>query len=147
VPAAAEDKAAMLLPGSINDQSWNALGYSILVRLKSRGFMTPYTENVTDADEGEAMRGFARGATGTRPFLQPPSGDREAVVTANPVIPREREDPEGHVPVRIGAFRRSHRFANGAAASWPRGWGSLSRRTRGGARLFCRLETGRLWPR
>ena len=58
-PAAAEDKAAMLLPGSINDQSWNALGYSILLSLKSHGFMTAYTENVTDADEGEAMRDFA----------------------------------------------------------------------------------------
>ena len=28
--ARAEDKAAILLPGSANDQSWNALGYSIL---------------------------------------------------------------------------------------------------------------------
>src|SRR5277367_1488890 len=58
-PAAAEDKAAMLLPGSVNDQSWNALGYSILLSLKSHGFMTAYTENVTDADEGEAMRDYA----------------------------------------------------------------------------------------
>src|SRR3984885_4210640 len=58
-PAAAEDKAAMLLPGSINDQSWNALGYSILLSLKTHGFMTAYTENVTDADEGEAMRDYA----------------------------------------------------------------------------------------
>jgi simple sugar transport system substrate-binding protein/basic membrane protein A len=58
-PAAAEDKAAMLLPGSINDQSWNALGYSILLSLKPHGFMTAYTENVTDADEAEAMRDYA----------------------------------------------------------------------------------------
>ena len=27
--ARAEDKAAILLPGSANDESWNALGYSI----------------------------------------------------------------------------------------------------------------------
>ncbi|HLH48148.1 MAG TPA: hypothetical protein VKV96_02300, partial [Roseiarcus sp.] len=37
-PAAAEEKAAILLPGSINDQSWNALGYAILQSLKPHGF-------------------------------------------------------------------------------------------------------------
>ncbi|MDR3516521.1 MAG: BMP family protein [Azospirillaceae bacterium] len=58
-PAMADDKAAILLPGSINDQSWNALGYSILVSLKSHGFTTSYTENVADADEAEALRGYA----------------------------------------------------------------------------------------
>jgi hypothetical protein len=42
--------------------------------------MTAYTENVTDADEGEAMRDFARGVGGTGAFVQPPGGDREAVV-------------------------------------------------------------------
>ncbi len=57
--AMAEDKAAILLPGSINDQSWNALGYSILTSLKSHGFETAYTENVADADEAEALRGYA----------------------------------------------------------------------------------------
>src|SRR5580693_2222637 len=57
--AHAEDKAAILLPGSANDQSWNALGYSILLSLKSHGFTTAYTENVTDADEAEAMRDYA----------------------------------------------------------------------------------------
>ena len=40
-PAAhAEDKAAILLPGSANDQSWNALGYSILKSLEPHGFKT-----------------------------------------------------------------------------------------------------------
>src|SRR5437763_10850073 len=58
-PAAAEDKAAILLPGSINDQSWNALGYSILKSLEPHGFKTAYSENVTDADEAEAMRDYA----------------------------------------------------------------------------------------
>jgi len=36
--ARAEDKAAILLPGSANDQSWNALGYSILKSLEPHGF-------------------------------------------------------------------------------------------------------------
>jgi simple sugar transport system substrate-binding protein/basic membrane protein A len=58
-PAAAADKAAILLPGSINDQSWNALGYSILKSLEPHGFTTAYTENVADADEGEALRDYA----------------------------------------------------------------------------------------
>jgi basic membrane protein A len=58
-PAAAEDKAAILLPGSINDQSWNALGYAILKSLESHGFKTAYTENVSDADEAEALRDYA----------------------------------------------------------------------------------------
>jgi simple sugar transport system substrate-binding protein/basic membrane protein A len=60
VPAAAADvKAAILLPGSINDQSWNALGYSILKSLEPHGFTTAYTENVADADEAEALRDYA----------------------------------------------------------------------------------------
>src|SRR5271154_4130507 len=58
-PAAAEEKAAILLPGSINDQSWNALGYSILKSLEPHGFATAYTENVSDADEAEALRDYA----------------------------------------------------------------------------------------
>jgi basic membrane protein A len=58
-PAQAEDKAAILLPGSINDQSWNALGYSILQSLKPHGFATAYSENVADADEAEALRDYA----------------------------------------------------------------------------------------
>ena len=36
--ARAEDKAAILLPGSANDQSWNALGDSILKSLEPHGF-------------------------------------------------------------------------------------------------------------
>jgi basic membrane protein A and related proteins len=57
--ASAEDKAAILLPGSANDQSWNALGYSILKSLEPHGFKTAYSENVSDADEAEAMRDYA----------------------------------------------------------------------------------------
>ena len=58
-PAFADEKAAILLPGSINDQSWNALGYSIVESLKPHGFTTAYTENVADADEAEAVRSYA----------------------------------------------------------------------------------------
>jgi simple sugar transport system substrate-binding protein/basic membrane protein A len=58
-PAHAEDKAAILLPGSANDQSWNALGYAILKSLEPHGFKTAYTENVADADEAEAVHDYA----------------------------------------------------------------------------------------
>src|SRR5271170_2220508 len=57
--AKAEDKAAILLPGSANDQSWNALGYSILKSLEPHGFQTAFSENVGDADEAEALRDYA----------------------------------------------------------------------------------------
>jgi basic membrane protein A and related proteins len=57
--AHAEDKAAILLPGSANDQSWNALGYSILKSLEPHGVKTAYSENVSDADEAEALRDYA----------------------------------------------------------------------------------------
>jgi basic membrane protein A and related proteins len=55
----AEEKAAILLPGSANDQSWNALGYAILKSLEPHGFKTAYSENVADADEAEALRDYA----------------------------------------------------------------------------------------
>ena len=57
--AHAEEKAAILLPGSANDQSWNALGYAILKSLEPHGFKTAYSENVADADEAEALRDYA----------------------------------------------------------------------------------------
>ncbi len=55
----AEEKAAILLPGSANDQSWNALGYSIVKSLEPHGFKTAFSENVSDADEAEAVRDYA----------------------------------------------------------------------------------------
>jgi basic membrane protein A len=58
--AASAQKAAVLLPGSINDQSWNAVGYSVVTRLKTMGFDTAYSENVQPADYIEAMKDFAR---------------------------------------------------------------------------------------
>ena len=53
-------KVAMLLPGSVNDQSWNAAGYTGLVKLKERGFEIAYSENVQAADHVEAMKDYAR---------------------------------------------------------------------------------------
>lgn len=55
-----ELKAAMLLPGSINDQSWNADGYKGLMKIKDLGFDVAYSENVPAADHVEAMRDYAR---------------------------------------------------------------------------------------
>jgi basic membrane protein A len=59
-PAVAQTKAALLLPGSINDQSWNAQGYAGLMKLKEMGVETAYSENVQAADHVEAMRDYAR---------------------------------------------------------------------------------------
>ena len=53
-------KVAMLLPGSINDQSWNAAGYAGLVKLKEQGMDIAYSENVQAADHIEAMKDYAR---------------------------------------------------------------------------------------
>jgi basic membrane protein A len=58
-PAFAQ-KAAMLLPGSINDQSWNAQGYAGLNELKGLGYEIAYSENVPAADHVEAMRDYAK---------------------------------------------------------------------------------------
>ena len=61
-PAVAADapKAAMLLPGSYNDQSWNAAGYSGLMKIKSIGFDTAVSENVPDSDDATAMADYAQ---------------------------------------------------------------------------------------
>jgi basic membrane protein A len=58
--ALAQNKAAFLLPGSVNDQSWNAQGYQGAEKLKSLGWETAYTENVQAADMLEALRDYAR---------------------------------------------------------------------------------------
>ena len=60
VKALAVDKAAVLLPGSINDQSWNAQGYAGLLKLKEMGWDTAYSENVQPADMAEALRDYAK---------------------------------------------------------------------------------------
>ena len=53
-------KVAMLLPGSINDQSWNAQGHAGLLSLRSQGAEIAFSENVQPADHVEAMRDYAR---------------------------------------------------------------------------------------
>jgi basic membrane protein A and related proteins len=53
-------KVAMLLPGSVNDQSWNAAGYAGLLKLKDAGLEIAYSENVQAADHVEAMKDYAR---------------------------------------------------------------------------------------
>jgi len=60
VNAPAQDKAAVLLPGSINDQSWNAQGYAGVVRLKEKGWNVAYSENVQPADMAQALEDYAR---------------------------------------------------------------------------------------
>lgn len=59
VAFAAQDRAAILLPGSINDQSWNAAGYAGADKLKAKGWEVAYSENVSPADMAEAMRDYA----------------------------------------------------------------------------------------
>ena len=58
-PAGAQTRVAMLLPGSINDQSWNATGYAGLMKMKELGYDVAYSENVPAADHVEAMRDYA----------------------------------------------------------------------------------------
>ena len=58
--AHADGKAAMLLPGSINDQSWNASGYGAIPKLKEKGFETAFSENVASAEQIETMKDYAR---------------------------------------------------------------------------------------
>jgi simple sugar transport system substrate-binding protein/basic membrane protein A len=61
MPALADTgKVAMLLPGSINDQSWNASGYAAIAKLKAAGTETAFSENVPPADHIETMKDYAR---------------------------------------------------------------------------------------
>ena len=55
----AQDKAAFLLPGSINDQSWNAQGYSGVKKLKEMGWDVAYSENVQPSDMAQALQDYA----------------------------------------------------------------------------------------
>ena len=58
--ASAQDKAAVLLPGSIDDQSWNAQGYQGVASLKALGWDVAYSENVQPADMAQALQDYAR---------------------------------------------------------------------------------------
>jgi simple sugar transport system substrate-binding protein/basic membrane protein A len=59
-PARAQEKVAMLFPGSISDQSWNASGFAATTKFKAKGFEAAYSENVPPADHIEAMKDYAR---------------------------------------------------------------------------------------
>jgi basic membrane protein A and related proteins len=59
VSAMAQDKAAVLLPGSINDQSWNAQGYDGVKALKAMGWDVAYSENVQPSDMAQALQDYA----------------------------------------------------------------------------------------
>jgi len=59
-PAApAMSKIALLLPGSITDQSWNTSAYNGLEILKGEGYETAFTENVEVANIEAAFRNYA----------------------------------------------------------------------------------------
>lgn len=54
-------KAAIALPGPINDKAWNQAGYSGLEEIKKQlGIETAYQEKVKDADQAEVLSDFAR---------------------------------------------------------------------------------------
>ena len=57
---AADGKVAMLLPGSINDQSWNASGFGAVAKIKQKGTEVAYSENVPAAEQVETMKDYAR---------------------------------------------------------------------------------------
>jgi basic membrane protein A len=62
VSAPVEDtpKVAMLLGGPINDQGWNAMGYSILEQAgEEYGAEISYSENVSHGDKEEIYRNYA----------------------------------------------------------------------------------------
>lgn len=53
-------KVAMIMPGKINDVSWNAAGYDGLVKAeKNLGIKFSYSENVSVADAETAIRDYA----------------------------------------------------------------------------------------
>ena len=58
--ASAQNKAAVLLPGTINDQSWNAQGFQGVAALKTLGWEVAYSENVQPADMAQALQDYAR---------------------------------------------------------------------------------------
>jgi basic membrane protein A len=53
-------KVAMILPGSINDQSWNASGHGAIAKLGAKGVEAAFSENVAPADHIETMKDYAR---------------------------------------------------------------------------------------
>ena len=59
-PAASDTKVAMIMPGSIDDQSWNTGGYNSLMKVKDDlGVEVVYTEKVGVANVEAALRDYA----------------------------------------------------------------------------------------
>ena len=52
-------KVALVLPGTINDEGWNATAYRGLELTKEAGFETAYSENVKTSDYEAVYRGYA----------------------------------------------------------------------------------------
>ena len=60
VPAAAKKiKIAMILQGTHDDGTWNAMAYEGLEKLKAQGYETAVSENVTDTDVARVLRNYA----------------------------------------------------------------------------------------
>lgn len=52
-------KVALVLPGTINDEGWNATAFQGLELIKQAGFETAYSENVKTSDYEAVYRGYA----------------------------------------------------------------------------------------
>ncbi|MFB9328465.1 BMP family protein [Paenibacillus aurantiacus] len=53
-------KVALLTPGPVNDNGWNAIAYNGLTKIKDElGAQTQYSEKVTPSDMTEFIRGYA----------------------------------------------------------------------------------------
>lgn len=58
--AASTLKVALLLPGSVNDQGWNATAYNGLMQIKDKyGAEVSYSESVAASDYEQVFRGYA----------------------------------------------------------------------------------------
>ena len=51
-------KIAVLLPGSITDESWNQTAYEGLMQIQEMGYETAYTENVGSNDMEAVFRSY-----------------------------------------------------------------------------------------
>lgn len=56
----AAKRVAIVLPGLINDQSWNQAGYEGVQKAKAQGVEIAYTEKVPQAEQLEVFRNYAR---------------------------------------------------------------------------------------
>lgn len=52
-------KIALLLPGTINDASWNSAAYNALMELEAEGYEVTYSDQVANPDIEEMFRNYA----------------------------------------------------------------------------------------